>query len=184
MLGFFTRCNRQFGDLVALRFGHRHVHLATHPDFVEQILVSDYRNFGKSYVFELLRPVLGNGLVNSEGAFWLRQRRLMQPAFSRSSVANYAPAIVDSTPPPDRRLRRGETRDLHREMNRLALAIVGKALHGRRPGQRRRRNLPTTGRIVPRFQPPVRKPLALPHVGPHAAQPAAPSATCACSIKS
>jgi cytochrome P450 len=128
MLGFFTRCNRQYGDLVALRFGHRHVHLATHPDFVEQILVTEYRNFGKSYVFELLRPVLGNGLVNSEGAFWLRQRRLMQPAFSRASVANYAPAILDST----RRMlddwRSGETRDLHREMNRLALAIVGKAL--------------------------------------------------------
>ena len=128
MLGFFTRCNRQYGDLVALRFGHRHVHLATHPDFVEQVLVTDYRNFGKSYVFELLRPVLGNGLVNSEGAFWLRQRRLMQPAFSRSNVANYAPAIVDSTRRQIDDWRHGETRDLHREMNRLTLSIVGKTL--------------------------------------------------------
>jgi hypothetical protein len=48
MLGFFTRCNRQYGDLVALRFGHRLVHLATHPDFVEQILVTENRKFGKS----------------------------------------------------------------------------------------------------------------------------------------
>ena len=104
MLGFFTRCNRQFGDLVALRFGHRHVHLATHPDFVEQVLVTDYRNFGKSYVFELLRPVLGNGLVNSEGDFWLRQRRLMQPAFSRIQRRQLRPGNRRFHPPPNRRL--------------------------------------------------------------------------------
>ena len=72
------------------------MHLVSHPDFVEQVLVTENRKFGKSYVFELLRPVLGNGLVNSEGEFWLRQRRLMQPAFSRNSVNNYAGIIVES----------------------------------------------------------------------------------------
>src|SRR5438105_43574 len=97
MLGFFTSLSREHGDLVALRFGNRRVHLVTHPAFVEQILVTENRKFGKSYVFELLRPVLGNGLLNSEGEFWLRQRRLMQPAFNRASVNSYARAIVEST---------------------------------------------------------------------------------------
>jgi cytochrome P450 len=128
MLGFFTHCSRQYGDLVALRFGNRRVHLATHPDFVEQILVTENRKFGKSYVFELLRPVLGNGLLNSEGEFWLRQRRLMQPAFNRASVNSYATAIVESTSQLISGWQSGQTRDLHREMNRLALAVVGKAL--------------------------------------------------------
>ena len=59
MLGFFTRCAREFGDVVQMRFGPRLVHLVSHPDFVEQVLVTEHRKFGKSYVFELLRPVLG-----------------------------------------------------------------------------------------------------------------------------
>src|SRR5215475_11401306 len=119
MLGFFTRTARDVGDVVTMKLGTRRPFLISHPDFVEQVLVTENRKFGKSYVFELLRAMLGNGLLNSEGDFWLRQRRLMQPAFSRASVNSYAGAILDST----RRLiepwRNGETRDLQREMNRL-----------------------------------------------------------------
>jgi cytochrome P450 len=128
LLGFFTRCAREYGDLVALRLGTRHVHLASHPDFVEQVLVTENRKFGKSYVFELLRPVLGNGLLNSEGEFWLRQRRLMQPAFSKASVNSYADIILAQTAQTLEQWQDGKQSDLHHEMNRLALGLVGKAL--------------------------------------------------------
>ena len=56
MLAFFTRCAREYGDLVPLQLGPRKVFLASHPDFVEQVLVTENRKFGKSFVFELLRP--------------------------------------------------------------------------------------------------------------------------------
>jgi cytochrome P450 len=128
LLGFFTRTAREYGDLVAMRLGPRLVHLASHPDFVEQVLVTEYKKFGKSYVFELLRPVLGNGLVNSEGDFWLRQRRLIQPAFNKSSVNSYAGIITTQC---DRIMGEWNDRqsiDLHGEMSRLALGMVGKAL--------------------------------------------------------
>ena len=128
MLGFFTDCAREYGDLVALRFGNRRVHLASHPDYVEQVLVTDNRKFGKSYVFELLRPVLGNGLLNSEGDFWLRQRRLIQPAFTRASVAGYAGTILEQTDKATSAWNDRQQIDLHHEMSRLALGIVGKAL--------------------------------------------------------
>jgi cytochrome P450 len=129
LLGFFTQCSREYGDLVALKFGpFRQVHLASHPDFVEQVLVTETRKFGKSYVFELLRPVLGNGLVNSEGDFWLRQRRLMQPAFSKASVNGYAGIVTTQTALAIESWRDGAQLDIHQEMNRLALGIVGKAL--------------------------------------------------------
>src|SRR5215471_11194579 len=128
MLGFFTRCARDYGDFVALKLGPRRVHLASHPDFVEQVLVTENRKFGKSYVFELLRPMLGNGLVNSEGEFWLRQRRLMQPAFTRNSVNNYAGTIVSHTQRLLAHWSTGRQTDLHSEMSRLTLGIVGQAL--------------------------------------------------------
>jgi cytochrome P450 len=128
MLGFFAHCAQQYGDLVAVRLGPRKVHLAFHPDFVEQVLVSENRKFGKSYVFELLRPMLGNGLLNSEGQFWLRQRRLAQPAFNKNSVNNYAGAIVADTQRLLNQWTDGGKTDLHHEMSRLTLAIVGRAL--------------------------------------------------------
>ncbi len=128
MLGFFTRCAREFGDVVQMRFGPRLVHLVSHPDFVEQVLVTEHRKFGKSYVFELLRPVLGNGLLNSEGEFWLRQRRLIQPAFSRNSVNSYAGTIVSHTQQMLGGWQENQSIDLHQEMSRLTLGIVGKAL--------------------------------------------------------
>ncbi len=128
MLGFFTRCAREYGDFVGLRFGPRRVHLASHPDFIEQVLVTENRKFGKSYVFELLRPVLGNGLLNSEGEFWLRQRRLIQPAFSRASVNNYGGIIIAQCQRILNEWCDRQQLDLHREMSRLALGIVGKAL--------------------------------------------------------
>jgi cytochrome P450 len=128
MLGFFTRCAREHGDFVAVRLGPRRVNLAFHPDFVEQVLVTENKKFGKSYVFELLRPMLGNGLLNSEGEFWLRQRRLMQPAFNKNSVNNYAGAIVSHTQRLLNEWNDGRQTTLHQEMSRLTLAIVGQAL--------------------------------------------------------
>src|SRR5215475_43496 len=126
MLGFFTRTARDVGDVVTMKLGTRRPFLISHPDFVEQVLVTENRKFGKSYVFELLRPMLGNGLLNREGEFWLRQRRLMQPAFTKSSVNSYAGIIIDFAQRTLTEWHDGSQVDLHREMTRLTLGIVGK----------------------------------------------------------
>jgi cytochrome P450 len=128
MLGFFTRTAREQGDVVMMQLGTRRPFLISHPDFVEQVLVTENRKFGKSYVFELLRAMLGNGLLNSEGDFWLRQRRLMQPAFSRASVNNYAGIIVSQSEKSLGQWIDGQSCDLHHEMTRLTLGIVGRTL--------------------------------------------------------
>src|SRR5947209_5625904 len=77
MLGFYRRTAADFGDLAAFRLGNRRLMLASHPDLIEQVLVTDNRHYVKPYIYQFLRPVLGNGLLLSEGEFWLRQRRLM-----------------------------------------------------------------------------------------------------------
>jgi cytochrome P450 len=50
------------------------------------VLQQHHKNFKKGNSVKLLRPVLGNGLVISDGDFWLRQRRLVQPAFHRERL--------------------------------------------------------------------------------------------------
>jgi cytochrome P450 len=128
VLGFFTRCAREHGDIVAIRIGHRRSALVSHPDGIEEVLATKNRHFVKNFAQRMLAPWLGNGLILSEGDFWLRQRRLMQPAFGRERVASYGDTMVALT----RRMldswRDGDARDIHVEMTRLTLAIAAKTL--------------------------------------------------------
>ena len=79
-LNFFLDVGRTYGDLASFRFGPRRIFLATDPDLIEQVLVTDAKHYIKHFGARAYKPVLGNGLVTSEGEFWLRQRRLSQPA--------------------------------------------------------------------------------------------------------
>jgi cytochrome P450 len=129
MLGFFMRLAREYGDVAGYRLGKRHLCLVNHPDLIEHVLTHGSKSFSKrTYVLQLLEPIVGNGLLTSEGDFWLRQRRLAQPAFSRPRIAAYGPIMVAFSQRYLERLRPGETRDLHADMMRLALEIVTKAL--------------------------------------------------------
>jgi cytochrome P450 len=67
-------------------------------------------------------------LLTSEGDLWLRQRRLAQPAFHRERIAAYADVMVSYTGRMLDEWQEGETRDAHKEMMRLTLAIVAKTL--------------------------------------------------------
>lgn len=46
--------------------------------------------FKQARGYDVLRKLLGNGLVTSEGDFWRRQRRIAQPAFHRERIQGFA----------------------------------------------------------------------------------------------
>jgi cytochrome P450 len=127
-LDFLARCRREYGDFVPLRFGARRVVLLNHPDYIEEVLVTQNRNFIKSPVYRLMRPLIGNGLVTSEGTFWRRQRRLAQPAFHRERIAAYADIMVAYTERLLAGWQDGDVRDVRDVMTQLTLQIVAKAL--------------------------------------------------------
>lgn len=127
-LSFYTRLAREFGNVVAFRLGWHALGLLNHPDAIEQVLVTDHRNFIKPYIYQLLRPTLGNGLLLSEGAVWLRQRRLLQPAFQKQRIDAYAPIVVEYARQLFDRIEAGQPRDLHDDMMQLTANIVTKAL--------------------------------------------------------
>ncbi len=102
--------------------------LLNHPDYVEYVLVTNNRNFIKSVQFRAGETVLGNGLVMSQGDFWLRQRRLMQPAFHRERIDSYGETMVAHTQRALSTWQQGLTYDVHKEMSRLTMGIVGKTL--------------------------------------------------------
>jgi cytochrome P450 len=129
-LDFFLRVAREYGDLACFRFGPRRVFLASHPDLIEQVLVTDARHYVKHFGARNYKPVLGNGLVTSEGDFWLRQRRLAQPAFLKNRVMSYAPVMSDLTRAMLARWRPGLEVDIHYEFSSLTSAIALKTLFG------------------------------------------------------
>jgi len=128
MLAFITSLARTYGDLVTYRIGGETIFLVNDPAEVKDILVTQNRNFTKSRGLERVKRLLGNGLLTSEGAEHLRQRRLMQPAFHRERIAGYGETMVMYADRARSGWREGETRDIAQEMMRLTLSIAGKTL--------------------------------------------------------
>ena len=96
-LGFYQSCAREYGDLVQTRLGPVRMLLIYHPDAIEELLVTRNRDFTKSLGLRRLRPLVGDGLFLSEGDTWLRQRRLVQPAFHRQRLAGYGDVMTAFT---------------------------------------------------------------------------------------
>jgi len=132
-LGMLRDGFRDHGDVVRLRFGTTRALLLAHPEHIGRVLHDNHRNYDKHNVdYAVLRRLLGNGLLTSDGEFWRRQRRLMAPMFHRQRVAGFCNLMVNSTLEMlerwDAMARSGESFDVAAEMTRLTLPIVAKAL--------------------------------------------------------
>src|SRR5205823_7757933 len=129
-LGFIERAQREYGDIVWMRFLYVPALFLYHPNEIEYVLATNAKNFIKSMSLRsnFFQRLVGNGLLTSEGDEWKRQRRLSSPAFHRERVATYASTMVDYTKRLISSWREGETHDMHRDMMRLTLEIVVRCL--------------------------------------------------------
>jgi len=133
----FLRARRDHGDVVRLSAGPPGVRSVMHCVFsaegVQQILASQAANFRKDNQFyEELRQSAGNGLLTAQDADYRRQRRLIQPLFTKRQVDTYATAVTleaDGTVERWRDAADGVV-DVVREMDRLALRTVSRILFG------------------------------------------------------
>ena len=126
-LGFFTRCAREFGDVVGLRFPRLPACLVSHPELIEEVLTTKQSSFVKSRDLRELHNVVGEGLLTSEGSRWRTHRRRMQPAFHQDRLRAYAATMTGRAERVVAQWRPGEARDVHRDMMRLTLEIVGES---------------------------------------------------------
>jgi cytochrome P450 len=126
-LEFLQRMAR-YGDVSHVRIGPQPVFLFRHPDAIKDVLVTQHRNFIKGRGLQRAKRLLGEGLLTSEGAFHLRQRRLAQPAFHRQRIAGYADVMAAYAERAAARWHDGQETDIAEEMMRLTLAIAGKTL--------------------------------------------------------
>jgi cytochrome P450 len=133
VLHFFETLHQEYGDIVHTRIGRRHWYLLTKPAHVQHVLQDNYRNYDRNTIaFQLLRLVFGNSLLTTDGPFWLKQRRLAQPAFHRKRLAQLADTMTDLTCDMMERwqtiARQDGRLDAAHELMRLTLNIVGQTM--------------------------------------------------------
>lgn len=73
-----------------------HTWVFNHPDDVRRILIANHKNYTKGVGFDRIKILLGNGIIVSEGEFWKRQRRMMQPSFHRRILAQFDRRIAQA----------------------------------------------------------------------------------------
>ncbi|GAC1447490.1 MAG: cytochrome P450 [Isosphaeraceae bacterium] len=127
-LEFLTRCAREHGDVVRLRLGNSTYYALNHPALVEEALRAHASSVIKDRLTRMISPIVGQGLLTSEGAFWRRQRKLAQPAFQRDAIDRYGTVMVEHASRLVNTWRDGQVRDAHDDMMSLTLDIVAKTL--------------------------------------------------------
>lgn len=139
ILGTLERARAECGDVVRLEAGPRGlrstIFAVFHPDDVRHVLATKADGYRKENRFyNELRWAVGDGLLNSQDERWKRQRRFVQPLFTRRRIATYAEGMGEEAEALGPRwaaaAASGEPLDLHAEMSRVTLRIVGRLLFG------------------------------------------------------
>jgi cytochrome P450 len=118
----------KLGDITFLRMFNQPAYFLNHPDLIRDVLITSNTKFEKGRALKRAKNLLGEGLLTSEGEKHLRQRRMIQPAFHRQRIAEYAKAMTEYAVRMRDEWEDGEVRDIDKEMMRLTLQIVGKTL--------------------------------------------------------
>ncbi len=132
--GYLMRSASLYAGIVRFPVGPVEVYLVSHPDYVQHILVTNADNYNKGAIMTGIRMALGNGLFTSDGEFWRRQRRLMQPAFHNRLIQRMtepmAKAMDDHLARLQPAIDQGATIDMLKEMVVLNIKITLDTLFG------------------------------------------------------
>lgn len=127
-LKFFADTQRAYGDIARFTFGPQEVFLVSHPDWIEDVLVTSAKKFQKGVALQRAKRLLGEGLLTSEGKLHLKQRRTIQPLFHREQVQRFAASMTANAARWRDSVVADRTIDMTSEMAALTLAIVGETL--------------------------------------------------------
>ncbi len=88
LLRFLIACQEHHGDYVHIDgVSGLSMYLLTDPAAVQHVFVTHQDNYVKPAAYAVeMAPVMGSGLLTSEGSNWLRQRRISQPIFQQHQL--------------------------------------------------------------------------------------------------
>jgi enediyne biosynthesis protein E7 len=126
----------EFGDIYRVFAPSRGVYnyVINHPDDIKRVLLSNHRNYTKGEGMDRVKILLGNGIMTSEGDFWRRQRRMMQPSFHRRVIDQFSRLIREVNDKFiarwEQKAARGEPVNMSDDASELTLEIVLGSIFG------------------------------------------------------
>lgn len=136
MLGMFMDMTREYGGVVQFKLFGKPYLLVTNPDYVKHILQDNYRNYIRGRSVETGRVLLGDGLPLTDGDFWLRERRLMQPAFHRQRLFGLVEKMTEAIAARLDGWKTVNEVEIESEMSQLTLTIIIQAMFSARASGR------------------------------------------------
>jgi cytochrome P450 len=103
----------------------------TEPGLIKAILLDEHESFGKLMQIQVLGPLLGNGILTSEGSEWKWQRQTSAPMFRRQELAIFVPTFVHAAGQVVDRWRRdgsGSRQQIERDMTRATFDVICRTL--------------------------------------------------------
>jgi cytochrome P450 len=137
-LGTYQQAMQVYGDVVRFVVGPPGRRVVLHalfdPEDVRQVLAGSHGHTKNTPFYREIAATLGDGLLTSDGTDWQRQRRLLQPLFTRQRIAGDAAAMADETTRLLQELKvtaaMGGPVDLHQQMMRYTMRVIGRLLFG------------------------------------------------------
>jgi cytochrome P450 len=124
-IGSMEESMAKFNGTYAVNLGSKRLIATQDPAFIDYVLKTNHRNYFKSPILtEQLGRFLGNGLLTSNGEYWLKQRRLIQPGFHFDKIHSLYAIIKNTVDGFLSALPTGDRVDVYPWMNRLAFEIV------------------------------------------------------------
>ena len=125
-----------YGDVYRVFAPARGVYnyVINHPEDVKRVMLTNHRNYTKGEGMDRVKILLGNGIMTSEGAFWRRQRRMMQPSFHRRVIDQFSLLIHEVNQKYEERwaaaAARSEPVNISSDTSELTLEIVLRSIFG------------------------------------------------------
>lgn len=131
-LALFLTAQRSRGDVVRYRMAWTHVTQLTHPDHVRHVLAASGDTYTKGQSWDRLKPLIGEGLVTSDGELWRRQRAIANPTFTHDRLLTLAGSMTACTQVMLDRwaAAAGQPVRVFDDVRQLALRIVIRCLFG------------------------------------------------------
>ena len=129
-LEFLYKAAKDCGDIVKLPGLRNTTHLFTHPEHIKEILQLQHQKVKQGAGHRILKLLLGEGLLTSDGERHTKDRRAIQPEFHRKRIAGYVSVMAEKSQKYTSQWRDGQEIEMSQEIKKLTLAIVTKTLFG------------------------------------------------------
>lgn len=137
-LEFLHDCSDNYGDIFTLsKSKGTPIVLFSDPQAIRQVFADDQSNFTIDKENEIIRPLLGeHSLMLLDGEEHQRQRKLLMPAFHKSTMESYGRIIVEVTNEVIESWPTNKPFEIRSSMQGISLEVILRAVFGLKPGPR------------------------------------------------